>query len=464
MKRIKRGKILCILVLLVLLFVGCVKNTNVSSNSNNSPKYIFYFIGDGMGVSQRQVAQYYKQHRENDSNAKLLMNNLPVVGLVTTHSASSLVTDSAAAGTALAAGHKTNNSFISVATDGKTKYKTILEAAEDKGFSTGLITNTTVTDATPASFAAHVNDRELHKDIAAQYIEQDIEFIAGGGLDKFNQNDRNLIPEFKEKGYTIIETKDELMNTDMTQEDKVLALFELGNLPLEIDRIHDEDIDSPELKEMTRAGIEVLSKDEDGFFMMVEGGLIDKACHQNDLPSMIYEVLAFDEAIQVAYDFYLKHPNETLIIVVSDHETGGLGLGTDYSINVAPIDDATESVAKNLFYKFMGDRQDVEGLIAEVEGMYGIELSEEERVEFMNELSVFIEKGEGDYTYMYENFGSVISKLITDKTNIAWTSISHTAAPVPITAVGQKSNLFSGYKDNTEIAKLIAEIMKIDLN
>ncbi len=478
MKKKYLKEICCFVLIITFLLASSMTSIQASGKkkeqkSNKHPKYVFYFIGDGMGVSQRQITEYYKQHTENDNTAKLLMNDLPVAGLVTTHAVNTLVTDSAAAGTALATGYKTNSSYISVAPDGETEYKTILEAAEEKGLATGLITNTTVTHATPASFAAHIDDRDLEDEIAEQYVDQDIEFIAGGGLGYFlpqnmqnskRDDDRNLVQEFEEKGYIIIESKEELENTVMSEVYKSLALFSNGALPFEIDRINNEDINTPELAQMTQAGIEVLSRDEDGFFMMVEGGQIDSACHQNDLPSTIHETLAFDKAIQVAYDFYLEHPKETLIVVVADHETGGLGLGTDYSLNLAPIDSAIGSVIDVLLPIFISNPQDIQGLLSAAEELYGIILTEEEKEEFMNDFATYLEIGQSDYTYFYNGFGPMFSKFISNRTNIAWTSTSHTAAPVPITVVGKKSELFSGYKDNTEIAKLIAEIMHLNLN
>ena len=298
-------------------------------------KYVFYFIGDGMGAGQRQISEEYKKNVLK-KDGKLLLNSLPATAITTTYSADTLITDSAAAGTALATGHKTNNGYIAKDTKGN-NLKTLLEIAQDKGMSTGLVTTTRITHATPAVFASHNIDRDDENGIAEDYVKSNVDYFAGGGYRHFaakggelsskRKDGRDLIKEFQDKGYkTFIGEKStqDFEKWSPKAGEKAFAAFRASHMPYTVDDIQET---LPTLKEMTAKGIDLLSQDKDGFFMMVEGGRIDHASHAQDAVGTIYDTLAFDDAIKAAYEFYEKHPQDTLIVVAADHETGGMGLG-----------------------------------------------------------------------------------------------------------------------------------------
>lgn len=332
LKRIK--KVLIINSMLLLIFVSSVSAQSVKLDvsfyspptdtkpypvfENGKVKNIIFLIGDGMGLAQLQAARI----RAVGTSGKLYIEKLPVTGIKRTHSANSLITDSAASGTALAAGVKTNNGMIGVTPEGK-KVKSILEAARDKGMATGLVATSTITHATPASFASHVPSRSDEATIATHIIENRVNVIFGGGKKFFvpqtfegsgRKDAKNLVDEAKEFGYKFVETKDEMSAADG---EYILGLFQMEPMTT----VGPE----PMIAEMTSKVIEILSRDKDGFFLMVEGSQIDWECHDNDPDNTIRQTLLFDLAVKEAMDFALKD-RETLVIVTADHETGGIAI------------------------------------------------------------------------------------------------------------------------------------------
>ncbi|MEI2401108.1 alkaline phosphatase, partial [Paenibacillus phytohabitans] len=234
-----------------------------------------------------------------------------------TYSSNSEVTDSAAAGTAMATGVKTNNGMISTAPDGK-ELKTILEAAEEKGKSSGLVATSTITHATPAVFASHVASRSNEADIAPQLLENGVDVLLGGGKQYFPDS---LINEAEENGYQYVTNQDELENAKKA--DKLIGLFAEDGMAPELDR---DETDQPSLAEMTESALDVLKKDKDGFFLMVEGSQIDWAGHDNDAAWAMKDSEAFELAVEKAVEFAKKDGN-TLVVVAGDHDTGGMSVG-----------------------------------------------------------------------------------------------------------------------------------------
>lgn len=311
----KTAFILCLIILLATSVYG-------------APKNIIFFIGDGMGVAHVSGARIVSA----GPGGRLNMDSVPVSGFATTYSANAIVTDSAAAGTALASGVKTNNGMIGVTPDGK-RVVSILEAARDAKKSTGLATTTTVSHATPASFASHIDSRGAEDGIACQMIENRVDVLLGGGRQFFyakNQpgskrlDDRDVVAEAKAAGYSVAMTTEEL-KTATGQ--KILGLFANAYLTTKEPE--------PSLSALTEKAIEALSKDQDGFFLMVEGGQIDSFAHSNDFDNIVRQVLEFDRAVAVGLEFARKH-GDTLVVVTADHETGGLTLRMDADGKLLP--------------------------------------------------------------------------------------------------------------------------------
>lgn len=280
-------------------------------------KNIILFIGDGMGISQVASASIKSLGAEK----LLYMERMPVTGLLYTYSASALVTDSAAASTALATGYTTNKGMISINPGGR-RVVTILEACRDKGMATGLVATYAITHATPAGFASHVISRNDQQEIAAQYLQNRVDVLLGGGRQFFlpqsasgsaRKDDNDLISKAMEMGYLYVQSKEELMKA---RTGRILGLFALSALSSDPE---------PSLAVMAEKSISILSRNEKGFFLMVEGSQIDRAGHANDMDNTILQTLLFDEAVKAGLDFALEN-RETLVIVTADHETGGLGI------------------------------------------------------------------------------------------------------------------------------------------
>ncbi len=288
--------------------------TYTETHKAKKPKNIIFMIGDGMGVSAVHAGL-------TANGGQLFLNNFKHVGFITTNSASNYVTDSAAGGTALSSGYKTFNGAIGVDTD-TVAQPTILEKAEAKGFATGLVSSSSITHATPASFIAHQPSRNFYEAIAGDFLKTDIDVFIGGGYKHFTEREdgRNLANELKIKGYTVLQ--------DINKIDQ----FKSGKLAGLTAPEHNPGVDERKdmLPRATAKAIELLSQSKKGFFLMVEGSQIDWAGHQNNTIYLVEEMLDFDHCIAKALEFASKN-SETLIVVTADHETGGLAINNgDY--------------------------------------------------------------------------------------------------------------------------------------
>lgn len=325
MKRIK----LFVTVLALIISVSNSYSQDISfytppANSNSYTnidgrivKNVIMFIGDGMGINIMQAARL----KAVGADGKLFIEKLPILGKKTTHSADKLITDSAATATAMSTGYKTNNGMIGYSPDGKW-LPTLLEMARDRGMATGLVATSGVTHATPASYAAHVEDRDNYFKIAEQMFDTRVNVLLGGGREYFipqttkgskRKDGKDILKDFLDAGYSYATNNDELW---AAQGEYILGFFQDGAL----DTISP---DEPSVLSMTLKALEVLSKDDDGFFLMVEGSQIDWEAHDNELEKTIRQLLLFDMAVKAGYDFARQLGN-TLIVVTADHETGGL--------------------------------------------------------------------------------------------------------------------------------------------
>jgi len=312
-------------LLVAVLLLGTIPTYAAASDV---PKNIILFIGDGMGVSHITAAKIVNGH--------LNMERFRVVGLLTTHSQTDLVTDSAAAGTALATGFKTFKGAISVSQD-KKPLKTAVEYAEEMHKSTGLVVSCSITHATPAAFVAHVDSRKKNTLIAEQIAESGVDVLFGGGLGFFlpestagsrRNDEKNLLAELKNR-MPVVQSENEFQT--LGKVDSAAGLFAMVHPPKATER-------KPSLCELTRKAIDILSGNENGFFLMVEGSQIDWAGHQNNPEFIISETIDFDNAVGIGLDFAKKDP-QTLVIVTADHETGGFALH-DGSINDRKVSES----------------------------------------------------------------------------------------------------------------------------
>jgi len=447
------------------------------------PKYIFYFICDGMGFAHRQLAELFLKEKEKDPTRKLVMNSLDVTGVITTHSADSLITDSAAAATALASGVKTNNGVIGKDPAGK-DVTTLIDAAEAIGMATGIITTTRLTHATPASFVAHNISRHNEAEIALDFLDSEVEFLAGGGIRHFippnshsglkdvrgnelyskRKDNVNLVVEFEEKGYRTfigMEGSTEFTKTDFSKIEKAIALFDNSHLPYEIER-RSKYKHVPSLAAMTKSAIEVLQQDPDGFFMLIEGGRIDHAAHANDPVSVIYDTLALDAAVRASQAFYQNHKDETLIVVVADHETGGLGLGRDaygYKLNLSALLNTRVSVDDTLngTHKYRGDRQAYFQFLAAEFGLSSP--SGKEKTDLLASMSRADKGMKTGYSGYMNPVALAAAHILSARVNVTWTTTTHTGTLIPLSATGLGTKNITDRIDNTQVASIMATVL-----
>lgn len=410
-------------------------------NGNKAVENVIYMIPDGFGANHAANYRIFKgEEAVWDTHIK---------GMYTTFSANADITDSAAAGTAMSTGFKTNNGVIGLNPEGN-KLKTILEASEEAGKSSGLVATSTITHATPASFASHVEHRSNETEIARQYIqESDVDVILGGGKNNFlptseggKQAELNLIDEAQEKGFQFVENRDQLKNienVDVEKGEKLLGLFAGEALAPEFDRI---DTEEPSLAEMTETAIDTLSQDKDGFFLMVEGSQIDWAGESNDAAYAMHETKAFEEAVQEAIEF-AKEDGNTLVVVAGDHETGGMSVGSSSSSNTtADVLNNVTATGEFMASQLNEDRSNVKEVVLQYTG-----------IELTNEEASTVQQA--------EDVKSAINKVVSERAGIGWTRYGHTAAQVPVFAFGPKSDKFVGFHDNTDLPQIMKDAMKL---
>ena len=439
-------------------------------------KYVFYFIGDGMGVNQVNGAEMYLAEQEGRIGVKpLLFTTFPAGTMATTFSATNSVTDSSAAGTALATGEKTYNGAVSM-DDDKNVLSTVAERAKKAGRKVGIATSVSVDHATPAAFYAHQPNRSRYYEIALDLPKAGFDFYAGSGFLKptttaDKKEAPNVFPIIEEAGYTIARGLDEYKEKAADAKKMILIQKEGAEpscLPYAID--HEEgDLTLPEI---TESAVSFLSKgNKKGFFLMVEGGKIDWACHSNDPVTVFEEVIDLDNAVRVAYEFYKKHPKETLIVVTADHETGGMGLGIGkYELHLKSVLNQKQS--QDLLSKAITDlRKDKAGkaswneikdLLTEKMGFWKeLPLTWEQEKMLRDEYEQSFVKNkvvfEESLYARTEPLAAAARKVMSQIAMVGWTSSSHTAGYVPVFAIGAGADLFTGKMDNTEIPKRIAK-------
>ncbi len=443
-------------------------------------KYVFVFIGDGMGIPQRSAAQEY-------TGRNLLMNTFPAQGVTTTQAADRFITGSAAAGTAIACGQKTNIGFVGLDPRQK-EVVSLAELAKEQGKKVGIISSVSIDHATPASFYAHVPARGQYYDIAVALAESGFDYFAGGGLKDPNNsagNSRkykgNALDLIRGNGYAIVDDKQEFEQLQPGT-GKVLAInawLQDGKaLPYAMDQ-REQDIS---LSEFTAKGIELLDN-ENGFFIMVEGGKIDWACHANDGVAAIHDTLEFEKALQKAYAFYEQHPEETLILATGDHECGGMTLGfagTKYATHFDVLSNQKISFQKfsqEIIPEFQKQSQGFEQVQSVITKGFGLKFQgdpkdhmvlkphEVKKIKKAYERSMAgsQERSDNEETYLlyggYDPLSVTLTHILNQKAGIGWTSYKHTGVPVTTSAVGVGAEKFNGAYDNTDLGLRVMEIM-----
>ena len=476
---------------------------NLSNEAVKAPKYVFLFIGDGMSYPQIQStadylgaledADYWQAEPSLDDNGGAVLDgpsylnfmNFEAAGSAVTYDSNSFCPDSASTATSISTGHKTYSGTINMDETGTTAYETIAEKVHDQlGMKVGVISSVNLNHATPAAFYAHQASRNDYYEIGLELVESGFEYFAGGGLLKptgAEGDQADLYTLAEEAGYNVVKTQAEA--EQVTEGPVVIVDEHLADgdaMAYELDRTDD----MWALADYVEKGIEVLDNDK-GFFMMCEGGKIDWACHANDAASSIHDTKALADAVQVAIDFAEEHPDETLILVTGDHETGGLTIGfagTDYDTYLNLLESQKISFAKydsDYVAAYKENKTSFEDVLADIETLFGLKTEGEEGDKLvltpyeLSQLKTAYEKSinetatgmdeQQEYVMYgtYEPLTVTITHILNNKSGVSFTSYSHTGLPVAVLAHGLNAEQFNGYYDNTEIFNKLADMLSV---
>lgn len=501
----------------------------LSPSESKGVKNVIFMIGDGMGVQQVSEAVLYRQLRHS-TDPELALEKLlhhEMSGLMRTTSYGDIVTDSAAAATAMACGQKVLNESLGLDANGY-PCETVLEKAEKMGKATGLVSTTRITHATPAGFAAHQVYREMENQIAEDIIEKhDVDVMLSGGVaylipqfkDEIKkepmkasdiaecadldpaidgkskrEDQKNLIATAKSKGFTFVCKAEQLEQIDLTPDVKILGLFGASVLPMIQERRKIASI--PTLARLTKKSLDILDRKKNGFFLMVEGGLIDYAGHDNDAGTMLQETLDFDESVQVALDYVDHHP-DSLLIVTADHETGGFGFAygghSDFELALPsglayhkPYEFAPFTKFDYLIKQNKSFRAILEPIISKLypkepdpKSSYTMEMAVKDLIESMKLNTAYTltedqarrvlfrkpgakDASPEDFSEFYVHASihpDILGREVANQNHVVWAAGTHTSTPVWVMSKGPSrySERVRGFIDNTEIAKIIED-------
>ncbi|HEY6368431.1 MAG TPA: alkaline phosphatase [Candidatus Binatia bacterium] len=472
MKRFRRLLITTLgTVALVLLALSIIKSPDAGQAPSATPKYVFIFLADGGGIAHMEITRQYNRQIHNEGMVitdKIMKQG--TLGLLTTQAGDFLSTDSAAAATALASGCKGNDSVLGICTDG-TIPKTVLEVAKEKGMRVGLVTNSRIYDASPAAFVSHVKSRRNYSEILDQYLKMAPDLLLGGGRDQFlprgesggrRKDEVDLIKAFVSKGYQYVSDKNEL---ERTKQGKVLGLFSLQDMSFEIDR---DKKTEPSVYDMTEAAIRLLyNSNSRGFAVFIENENVDTASHLSDVASVIHDYREFDRAIGLAYEFYRSHPQETLILVTADHETGGLGF-TQGLMNLTSTADANRVAATANDLKRI---QSIPISLRKASEILGPSPTGEAIDNVMKEYfkgftldpelkELIIKRHPVSRSIFYEPTTNALGMMIAHNIQAYWSTSGHTNQPVFVAALGIGAEKFRGYQDNTDFGKSLKALLE----
>ena len=450
------------------------------------PKYVFVFIGDGMSMPQRMTAEEFARL---SGYGPLAMNALRHQSSTRTRSANAIVTDSAAAATAIACGEKANNGALGVAPDGR-RLESVAEFAKKRGMKVGIMTTVPIVHATPAGFYAHRTSRGDSYGIALDLLASKFDVFAGGGVyDKFDDTSHaeyrgNVFDLAARDGYAVVRDKASFAALKPGC-GKVWGVFAKDALAYAIDG---RTAKQPELSTMVEKAIELLDGPQ-GFFIMAEGGALDWGAHANDAATVLREVISMDAAVKVAVKFMERHPSETLVIVTGDHETGGMamgfaGLGYRFQVGLLANQKCSAEVFSNRIARMLEQNinlsfDEVKPLVEEnfglvfdaakaaTEEMKQLRLSADEIKDlekaFRKDVE-FVRARQRETTkhdvQRRRQFAAACRRILSNHAGVGWSSGAHTALPTMTTADGCGAENFTGFLENTDIAVRLKALLK----
>lgn len=453
----------------LLFFVVCglyneltaqnIKHNNTLYHGKGA-KYIFLFIGDGMGSMQCIAAS---EAFKTEKQARLLMNTLPVKAYVNTSPYGKGTTDSAAAATAMACGIKTRNHVLGLDHEGKS-IESVAEMAKKLGWKIAIISSVPLNHATPAAFYAHRLKRYMYNGIIQDLAASNFDYFGGGSfMIKAKTKRREVLQVLKDRNYIMIESPGKMPELELNKKYIVYT-----NLPYVIDRNADSGLS---LADFTRLGLKHIyrgSGKTKGFFMMVEGGRIDWSAHANDGSGMIREVKDLDNALKVALDFYKKHPKSTSIIVAADHETGAL----HFLPNAAPAkllqQKQSYAAMSAKLREYKKQKLPFEKVLPLLQANYGIKKFSPEELKKLRKSWIITKKiktkdGKNKIKITYGAYRALLrcmQRIFNIRCGLKWTRTGHSPVAVPLTAIGVGAEIFAGYYENTQIARKLKSLIK----
>ncbi|GAA5351098.1 alkaline phosphatase [Streptococcus uberis] len=448
------------------------KTEDYSKVNDHQAKYVFLFIGDGMGVTPVTAAENYLGYAKTNKGevypTRMNFTEMPVIGLKSQYDCHSFIPDSASTATAFASGIKTQTNTVGLSGDFEKSSDSVAEKAKRAGKSVGILTTVTLNHATPAAFYANEESRSSYYDIGLQMADSNFDFFAGGSLkDRTGkENDqKDLYDVMKEKGYHVVETKAEAEKVDAKAKKTYIVSEELQD-------------------------------DPEGFFMMAESGKIDWAEHANDGATTVNEVIGFQKSIQTAMDFYNEHPDETLIVVTADHATGGFTIGNESTGYETYFDQLTKQKGSQIEFdkivtKALEENPDMtfEAFAPKIEDFFGLKLDKNapsEKISVEQEEDYLKKQAENrslcsqeEYKALEEafeeskkapeqqntNYGEYIpvsitaTRILDKKAGLAWSTTDHSGEKVPVYAMGSGAIMFDGEYDDTDVAVRLGEAM-----
>lgn len=467
---------------------------NAAAANTKTPKYVFLFIGDGMSYPQIQSTSYYLGAKNSNGGVQtqeLSFMDFPVAGSAQTFDSTSFCPDSASTATSIATGYKTYSGTINMDTTFTKSYETIAEKLkEQKGYKIGVISSVNLNHATPAAFYAHQKSRNSYYEIGQELIESNFDYFAGGALLKptGNNNDKESLYLVAEKnGYQVVDSQQEA-EALQPEDGKSIVIAETLADSDSMSYALDADSQEWQLADYVDKGIEMLDGDQ-GFFMMVEGGKIDWACHANDAGSTIHDTAAMSKAVDRAIEFYNAHPDETLIVVTGDHETGGLTIGfagTDYDTYLTNLNNQKVSYAKfdeDYVAGYKANKTSFEDAMKDVKANFGLMMPDDAdaaknpnlvltdyevsklKTAYQKTLTMKDDDTLSQAEYVlygsYEPFSVTVTHILNNKSGINFASYAHTGLPVPVFAQGVGCDSFEGYYDNTDIYDKMAALLQV---
>jgi alkaline phosphatase len=415
-------------------------------------KNIIFMVSDGMSNGTLTMSDLFlrRQGKTGSNWLNLYREKKASHALVDTAAANSLVTDSAAGASAWGCGIRVNNGALNVTPDGATP-KTIMQKFKALGKGTGLVTSVTITHATPAGFSINMKNRGSEEDIATAYFDQQFDVLMGGGTEFFAADKRkdkhDLFSDFAQSGYTVAKNKDEMEKAKAGK--PLLGIFCQGAIPYALDYQSDAvaQKEIPSLASMATKAIEVLSANKNGFLLQIEGGKVDWAAHANDTPALIYDQVAFDEAIKVAIDFAEKD-KETLVIITTDH--GNANPGLIKSINTDKgFDTFLNAKQTNEWILYGIKKTDSEQVVIDrIQQAQGIVLKNAQASEILTHYADLSNEG------VYNSYKLPFRKLAEIQqsyTSVGWSGMDHSADYGELAMFGPGSEALPPFVKNTDL-------------